>query len=761
MRVILKFPFIFLAGLLLLNPTLIKAQSVSVDLGNQKQIIRGYGGIHINSWTGQQINADMMEKAFDNDPGEMGLTIFRMPIDPSPASWGNELSVAQYAISKGAIVFASPWNPPSNMRQVLTQTTSGTDYVLLPEYYDDYVTHLNDYVKFMEDKGVPLYAISVQNEPDWHGWTTWTPQQMLTFVKENAQNINCRVIAPESYSFQRKMIDPLLKDSIANSHFDIVGTHLYGTPKSNFYYPLAFEKGKEIWMTEHLFGSDSPELNTWSLALEVAEEINNCMDAGMSAFVYWYIRRFYGLINDEGNITDKGYVMSHFSKFIKPGSYRIATTLSSISRVSATAYTSDSTFVVVVVNNNTQPVTLNLSLQNDVMGIDSLTKFTTTDIKKVVNDGTVAVENSNVTITVEARSISTFTTDPSHGGKCDNQAPVATGGGDQKVLDQMASGVKVSLKGSLSSDPDGEIVKYSWARNGVQVSTEPDIDIDLNVGEYTFILSVTDNDGATDTDTMFVSVYNLNNEEVWLEAECTEISSNWKVSSAANCSNGKSIGVIAGVQSLNEPSADAADHLTYRFHLDETGNYKIWARALVPTANDDSYWVKVDDGSWINWNGIKGGNTWQWDDVHNQSNESPMIYQLDTGYHTLYVCYREDGASLDKFYITNNGSIPADMGDEASNCKEENNTGTIIFSNNNRIKISPNPVINNFIIESSEPFYSLSIYDINGKEVFGKVYGQVICTDDIHINLKRGMYIINLNGNKYSESIKIMVEDQQ
>ncbi|MBP7506397.1 MAG: T9SS type A sorting domain-containing protein [Prolixibacteraceae bacterium] len=757
MNVILKISTFLIALSSIFQPITISAQSINVDMSAKQQVIRGYGGIHINSWTGQQINADMMEKAFDNDPGEMGLTIFRMPVDPSPGSWANELAVAQYAISKGAIVFASPWNPPSNMRQQLAQTSSGTDYVLLPEYYDDYVNHLNDYVEFMNNNGVPLYAISIQNEPDWHGWTVWTPQQMLTFVKENAQNINCRVIAPESYSFQRKMIDPLLKDSIANSHFDILGTHLYGTPKSNFYYPLALEKGKEIWMTEHLFGSDGPELNTWSLALEVAEEINNCMDAGMSAFVYWYIRRFYGLINDEGNITDKGYVMSHFSKFIKPGSHRVKTTLSSLSKVSATAYLSDSTFSVVVVNNDTQPVTLTLTLQNNDMGIDTLTKFTTNNIKKVVNEGSLSIDNDKLTITVDARSITSFTSDPSPGGKFGNISPEASCGNDRNVIDSLSAGVKVSLVGSSSKDPDGKIVKYSWSRNGNQISTLADIEVDLGSGDHTFLLTIKDNDGATDTDTLYISVINPNNEEVWLEAECTESSANWVVSPNTGCSNGKAIAVVSGIQSLNEPTSSNDDHLIYKFHLDEKGNYRIWGRVLVPTANDDSYWVKVDDGTWINWNGIKGGTKWQWDDVHDQSNESPMVYQLDTGYHTLNVCYREDGASVDKFYITNNGAIPTGMGEQATNCEEENNTGIFELRNSSNIKILPNPVISDFVIVNNEPFNSLSIFDINGKAVFFKVYGQDICSDNIQVNLEKGMYIITLYGENYSESTKFIV----
>jgi glucuronoarabinoxylan endo-1,4-beta-xylanase len=188
---------------------------------------------------------------------------------------------------------------------------------------------------------VPLYAISVQNEPDWHSWTWWEPNEMLKFVRENAQNINCRVIAPESFSYSRKMIDPLLNDSIANSNIDILGTHLYGTPKSNFYYPLAYQKGKEIWMTEHLFGSDKPADNTWELALVVADEINTCMDARMSAFVYWNIRRFYGLMMIRATLPTKVCNVAFF-KICQARLISVEMPFNAGTNITATAYKNDS-----------------------------------------------------------------------------------------------------------------------------------------------------------------------------------------------------------------------------------------------------------------------------------------------------------------------------------------------------------------------------------------------------------------------------------
>ena len=76
----------------------------------------------------------------------------------------------------------------------------------------------------------------------------------------------------------------------------------------------------------------------------------------------------------------------------------------------------------------------------------------------------------------------------------------------------------------------------------------------------------------------------------------------------------------------------------------------------------------MDNGSWINWNGIPVGTSWQWDDVHDQSGGPVMIYSLDTGYHQLTICYREDGAGLDKLYLTNTGMIPSGIGEAAENC---------------------------------------------------------------------------------------------
>lgn len=733
------------------------SQTVHIDLSATNQVIRGFGGIHINSWQGTTFNEDLQQKAFDNTPGRIGLSMFRLRIDPDKNGWASELPIAQYAHNNGAIVFASPWNPPAHMREVLRETEHGTDYVLLEEYYDDYVNHLNDYIDYMEDNGVPLYAVSVQNEPDWHSWTAWTPQQMLKFVRENAQDINARVIAPESLQYRREMSDPLLNDPVANGNFDILGTHLYGTPKSNFYYPLAYEKGKEIWMTEHIYGSDRPEINDWSMALDMAEEINLCMDANMSAYVYWYIRRFYGLIDDEGNITDKGYVMSQFSKFIPSGAVRVGVDNFKVSEfITATAYKTDTSFTMVIVNKGFG----NTSLTFDIPGIDfeTLTQFTTSSSKKVVNDGEIAIAGGSFSATVDGRSVTTFTTHPASGGKQGNLPPVASAGDNLEWIDEDGIGeVMVTLQGSESYDLDGEIVNYSWSKDGQQIAWVPDLELPLNVGDHTFLLTVTDNDGATHKKTINVSVVSLLNTEVWLEAECTAVGGNWVTHKALGSSNGEFLMVKDGVQATSEPSP-IADHLVYHFHVPEGGNYKIWGRTRVPSADDDSFWVRVNDGDWINWNGIRGGNAWQWDYVHGGTGEA-ILFALESGNHTLTVSYREDGAAIDKFYITNTGKIPADIGEGAENCESITGIAPDVTNANNSITIFPNPAKSIVNVEGNHPFSRLYIYTLSGAQMGEAHLSHETTAAELSIgHLQKGIYLLRIVGEKHSSVVKLVVE---
>ncbi|HKK80862.1 MAG TPA: T9SS type A sorting domain-containing protein, partial [Prolixibacteraceae bacterium] len=310
------------------------------------------------------------------------------------------------------------------------------------------------------------------------------------------------------------------------------------------------------------------------------------------------------------------------------------------------------------------------------------------------------------------------------------------------------------------------IAKYSWSYGGYQVATTPDYEVDLSIGDYQYILTVTDNDGATDIDTVNISVFNNNSEEIWLEAECANVGDNWDVFESSGVSNGEYLSVKPGVQALNNPSGDTLDHLVYEVHLTESGSYKLWGRTIVPNPDDDSFWVKVDDGEWANWNSIIGGSSWQWDDVHNYSDDSPMVYALDTGYHQITICFREDGAALDKLYFTNTGNEPSGMGEDAMNCSDDNDDDgddDIIDSVDEQhlpasVKVYPNPITSSFTVESMKPFKRLIILDGRGQMVYEKSYRVDTNSEHIQVRMLKGVYLLKIIGDDYSEIEKLIVE---
>src|SRR5690606_22101886 len=151
------------------------------------------------------------------------------------------------------------------------------------------------------------------------------------------------------------------------------------------------------------------------------------------------------------------------------------------------------------------------------------------------------------------------------------------------------------------------------------------------------------------------------NTKVWLESECGNVGSLWNTVSDASASNGEYLTIQSGNTSTASAPQSSAAHITYNFTINESGTYTLWSRVKAPNANDDSFWVRIDGGSWFNWNNIAPGSTsWTWDDVN--------TYNLSTGSHTVTVAYREDGAQLDKLYLTNSGESPSGSGASATNC---------------------------------------------------------------------------------------------
>lgn len=389
------------------------ANDVTVNFSAEKQVIRGFGGINHPAWIGD-LTAAQRDTAFGNGVNQLGFSILRIYVDENRNNWYKELPTAKRAIEQGAIVFASPWNPPSDMVETFNRNGDTNAKRLKYDKYAAYAQHLNDFVSYMKENGVDLYAISVQNEPDYaHDWTWWTPQEMLRFMKENAGSIQGKVIAPESFSYLKNMSDPILNDPQALANMDILGAHTYGTNFADFTYPLFKQKGagKDLWMTEVYYpNSNNNSANLWPEALDVAYHMHHAMvEADFQAYVWWYIRRQYGPMNEDGTISKRGYSMAHFSKFVRPGYVRVDATKNPDTNVFISAYKGNNKAVIVAVNRGTSSTSQKFNLQN---GTASKVSTWITDSSRSMAAGTnITVTNNSFTAQLPAQSVTTFTAD--------------------------------------------------------------------------------------------------------------------------------------------------------------------------------------------------------------------------------------------------------------------------------------------------------------------------------------------------------------
>jgi O-glycosyl hydrolase len=338
----------------------------------------------------------------------IGLTIMRMRIDASSDQWQKQVPAAQIAKAMGAKLFATPWSPPAYMKT----SNSLIHGSLIPSYYPDYATHLLNFAAFMKSNAAELYAISLQNEPDWdpsYEGCQWTSQNFIDFLKsQGARFGSLKVMAPESASFRKALSDPILNDAGAAARLSIVAGHLYGVTPSD--YPLATSKGKPVWSTEHYTDSTS-DANDWTMALPVGVELHRAMAANYSAYVWWYIRRSYGLLTEDGNVSKRGYIMSQYAKYIRPGYTRVDATVKPWYDVLLTAYRGgDGKLVMVAVNNGAYQRHVDFSFASGAPR--TFWKYSTTASLNNAYTGESTVVNGATSADLAPLSVTTFVSQP-------------------------------------------------------------------------------------------------------------------------------------------------------------------------------------------------------------------------------------------------------------------------------------------------------------------------------------------------------------
>ncbi len=487
------------------------AQTVIINAATEYQTVTGFGGMNGVGWVGD-LTSSQVETAFGSGEGQLGLSIMRFRIDPNSANWNIQTPSAVHAYRLGAKLLATPWTPPAYMKTNNSLINGGK---LKPEYYDEYATHLLNFAEFISRAGAPLYTISVQNEPDWHPdyeSADWSGDDFVSFLNSQGSRFgsNLKVTVGESVGFSKAFTDPVLNSPTAVQHADIIAGHLYGAVPQD--YPLARSKGKEVWMTEHYTDSKN-DADLWPLALDVGTELHRSMAANFNAYIWWYVRRSYGLIKENSQVSKRGYIMSQYARYVRPGFKRIGVTEKPYSDVAVTAYKGpNNKIVLVVVNTGTSSRSLNLSLQNASIG--NFVKYSTSATLNVGYGGTTKLTNSAATVFVEPQSIATFVSEGNVTSSSSISSVLSSKSSSSSFKSSVASSVIRSSSSRIASSTPRSSSSSSVANNIANCSYL--VTNDWGTG-YTAAIRIKNNGSSV-----------INNWNVsWNYSDATRVTSSW------------------------------------------------------------------------------------------------------------------------------------------------------------------------------------------------------------------------------------------
>lgn len=249
------------------------------------------------------------------------------------------------AINPKIEILGSPWSGPSWMK------TNGNAKggKLNTEYYASYAKYFVKYIQEMKTAGIPIAAITVQNEPlnDKN-----TPSMLMSaeeeslFIKDHlgpafaAARIRTKIILYDHNCDVPDYAISILKDSAANEYVDGSGFHLYGGEISAMTEVHNAFPGKNLYFTEFM-AVEPTESERISIAKPVAGTFIGALQNWSRNVLLWNLAansKFephtdnggcpicQGAVTIDGNDVTRNlayYAMAHFSKFVRPGAVRI------------------------------------------------------------------------------------------------------------------------------------------------------------------------------------------------------------------------------------------------------------------------------------------------------------------------------------------------------------------------------------------------------------------------------------------------------
>jgi glucosylceramidase len=411
------------SNLLAFEPDLNGGLPIDIDTATALQTMDGFGAalsgssaFVLKEHLSDAARASLLRELFTPEAG-IGISFLRITVGASDFSLNDysyndnpsggsdpdqsEFSIARdeehlisvlqeiMAIRPDLKIMATPWSAPAWMKTNNDMRNGGQ---LQNNLLGSYAKYLVTYLETMADTGIPIYAISVQNEPLLaSGYPTMemSAAQQSVFIRDHfgpalaSAGLNTKVIIYD-HNWDDIQYPLSILDDAATKQF-VAGTafHCYAGDVSAMSQVNAQHPDRGIYFTECSGGDFAPDFSTnlawnsdnliigatrnwaknvlfWNLALDERSGPQNggCSDC----------RGVVTINSSNGSISRnvEYYLLGHIAKFVQPGAVRLPTISLRGQGISQVAFLNpDNSRVVVAFNHNAQTSSLRVSEGGD------------------------------------------------------------------------------------------------------------------------------------------------------------------------------------------------------------------------------------------------------------------------------------------------------------------------------------------------------------------------------------------------------------
>jgi len=284
-------------------------------------------------------------------------------------------------------MFVSPWTPPAFMKTNHDLLHGGK---LLPEFRQPWADHYVKFIEAYEKQGIPIWGLSVQNEEmatqKWES-CLYTAEEERDYIKEylgptlqkGGMGDKKLIAWDHNRDLLYQRASTVLDDPEAAKYVWGIGYHWYETWTTSGPLFDNERRVKETFPNTNLIFTEGcvenfkfDQVNDWKLGERYGNSMINDFNAGTVGWTDWNV-----LLDEKGGpnhvgnfcfapiiadtrtgkliYTNAYYYIGHFSKFIRPGAKRVATTTNRDWLQATSFVNADGKVAVVVMNSGDKP----------------------------------------------------------------------------------------------------------------------------------------------------------------------------------------------------------------------------------------------------------------------------------------------------------------------------------------------------------------------------------------------------------------------